>query len=222
VLEAASWAWVPDGAVGVPSRGVTRPSRREELGGVGTEDSTVQTGAREVDEGVEPTDRVRRPGAGRPRLIDKDPELLLELDDLVSPEARGDPCRHCSGARSTYQLADTLKEKGFTISPTVVGELLAAMGYSLQGTSKQKEGRQHVDRDAQFGYINSTAGSFLRAGEPVIVRCRRVAAGGRCRQSDGDRVGRDRRGAECRGRARSPAQGDQAPLRTLRGARPWL
>jgi hypothetical protein len=168
VLEAASWAWVPDGAVGVPSRGVTRPSRREELGGVGTEDSTVQTGAREVDEGVEPTDRVRRPGAGRPRLIDKDPELLLELDDLVSPEARGDPCRHCSGARSTYQLADTLKEKGFTISPTVVGELLAAMGYSLQGTSKQKEGRQHVDRDAQFGYINSTAGSFLRAGEPVI------------------------------------------------------
>jgi len=42
------------------------------------------------------------------------------------------------------------------------------MGYSLQGTSKQKEGRQHVDRDAQFGYVNSTAGSFLAAGEPVI------------------------------------------------------
>ena len=131
--------------------------------------STVQSGAREVDEGAKPTDRVRRPGAGRPRLIDKDPNLMAELDDLVSPEARGDPVSPLQWtAKSTYQLADALKEKGFTISPTVVGELLANMGYSLQGTSKQKEGRQHVDRDAQFGYINSTAGSFLAACEPVI------------------------------------------------------
>ncbi|MGO9148575.1 MAG: ISAzo13-like element transposase-related protein [Acidimicrobiales bacterium] len=71
-------------------------------------------------------------------------------------------------AKSTYQLADALSEKGFAVSPNTVGDLLAGMGYSLQGTSKQKEGRQHVDRDAQFGYINSTAGSFLAAGEPVI------------------------------------------------------
>jgi hypothetical protein len=53
--------------------------------------STVQSGVRELDEGAEPSGRVRRPGAGRPRLIDKDPDLLLEFDDLVSPEARGDP-----------------------------------------------------------------------------------------------------------------------------------
>lgn len=35
--------------------------------------STVQTGAREVDAGPEVTARVRRPGAGRPKLIDSDP-----------------------------------------------------------------------------------------------------------------------------------------------------
>jgi len=131
--------------------------------------STVQSGVREVDEGAEPSGRVRRPGAGRPRLIDKDPDLLLELDDLVSPEARGDPMSPLLWtAKSTYQLADALAGKGFTVSPNTVGDLLANMGYSLQDTSKQKEGRQHVDRDAQFAYINSTAGSFLAAGEPVI------------------------------------------------------
>ncbi len=131
--------------------------------------STVQSGVREVDEGAEPSGRVRRPGAGRPRLIDKDPDLLLELDDLVSPEARGDPMSPLQWtAKSTYQLADALSGKGFTVSPNTVGDLLANMGYSLQDTSKQKEGRQHVDRDAQFGYVNSTAGSFLAAGEPVI------------------------------------------------------
>ena len=131
--------------------------------------STVQSGVRELDEGAEPSGRVRRPGAGRPRLIDKDPDLLLELDDLVSPEARGDPMSPLQWtAKSTYQLAGALAGKGFAVSPNTVGDLLAGMGYSLQGTSKQKEGRQHVDRDAQFGYINSTAGSFLAAGEPVI------------------------------------------------------
>jgi hypothetical protein len=131
--------------------------------------STVQSGVREVNEGAEPSGRVRRPGAGRPRLIDKDPDLLLELDDLVSPEARGDPMSPLLWtAKSTYQLANALAGKGFTVSPNTVGDLLANMGYSLQDTSKQKEGRQHVDRDAQFAYINSTAGSFLAAGEPVI------------------------------------------------------
>jgi hypothetical protein len=71
-------------------------------------------------------------------------------------------------ARSTYQLADALREKGFSVSSTTVGELLYGLGYSLQATSKQKEGAQHVDRDAQFRYINDTAASFLAAGEPVV------------------------------------------------------
>jgi transposase len=131
--------------------------------------STVQTGAGEVDAGAEVTSRVRRPGAGRPRLIDKDPHLLLELDDLVSREARGDPMSPLQWtAKSTYQLADALREKGFSVSSTTVGELLHGLGYSLQATSKQKEGAQHVDRDAQFRYINDTAASFLAAGEPVV------------------------------------------------------
>src|SRR6478609_2844266 len=35
--------------------------------------------------------RVRRPGAGRPPLTDKDPTLLSDLDALVEPTTRGDP-----------------------------------------------------------------------------------------------------------------------------------
>jgi hypothetical protein len=93
--------------------------------------STVQSGVREVDEGAEPSGRVRRPGAGRPRLIDKDPDLLLELDDLVSPEARGDPMSPLQWtAKSTYQLVDALSEKGFAVSPnTVGGEIVNTCGW---------------------------------------------------------------------------------------------
>src|SRR5664279_5271181 len=132
--------------------------------------NTVLTGAREVQAGeAVRSDRVRREGAGRKRTIDKDPNLLLELDDLVSPEARGDPMSPLRWtAKSTYQLADTLRAKGFDVGPTTVRELLHEMGYSLQGTSKQKEGAQHVDRDAQFHHINDTAGAFLADNQPVI------------------------------------------------------
>jgi len=132
--------------------------------------NTVLTGAREVQAGeAVRSDRVRREGAGRKRNIDKDPNLLLELDDLVSPEARGDPMSPLRWtAKSTYQLADTLRAKGFDVGPTTVRELLHEMGYSLQGTSKQKEGAQHVDRDAQFHHINDTAGVFCADNQPVI------------------------------------------------------
>jgi transposase len=136
----------------------------------GVSRNTVITGAKHVDDGeTAPTGRVRREGAGRKANIDKDPNLLLELDDLVSPEARGDPMSPLRWtSKSTYKLADTLREKGYDVGPTTVRELLHKMGYSLQGTSKQKEGAQHVDRDAQFRHINATAGAFLADGQPVI------------------------------------------------------
>jgi hypothetical protein len=41
-------------------------------------------------------------------------------------------------------------------------------GYSLQGMSRAIEGRQHPDRDAQFGYINTMIMQFRAAGEPVV------------------------------------------------------
>ena len=132
--------------------------------------NTVITGGKEIVSGkASPGGRVRREGGGRKRLIDKDPDLLLELDDLVSPEARGDPMSPLRWtSKSTYHLADALREKGFEISPRTVGELLGEMGYSLQATSKQKEGAQHVDRDAQFQHINDTAVAFMTDGQPVI------------------------------------------------------
>jgi transposase len=132
--------------------------------------NTVTTGAAEIETGEAARQRrVRREGGGRKQAIDKDPNLLLELDDLVSPEARGDPMSPLRWtSKSTYKLADALRAKGFDVGPTTVRELLHEMGYSLQGTSKQKEGAQHVDRDAQFHHINDTAAAFVANGQPVI------------------------------------------------------
>ena len=52
--------------------------------------------------------------------------------------------------------------------PTVVGALLRGLGYSLQANRKTREGSRHIDRDAQFHYINAQAEAFLSAHEPII------------------------------------------------------
>jgi hypothetical protein len=131
--------------------------------------STVSTGAGEVDQGPALTERVRRPGAGRPRIEDRDPGLVDALDALVEPTARGDPESPLRWTcKSTRNLADALTKAGHPVSAQVVAELLAALGYSLQATSKQVEGSSHPDRNAQFGYINDLAAEHLEAAQPVI------------------------------------------------------
>jgi hypothetical protein len=136
---------------------------------------TVLDGAKEFDAGAGPSERVRRRGGGRPKLIDVDPDLLTDLDDLVEPDARGDPMSPLRWTlKSTRQLARALGEMGHQVSSWTVGQLLHAMGYSLQATSKTVEGAQHPDRDAQFTYINRLAGERLAAREPVIsVDCKK-------------------------------------------------
>jgi len=45
---------------------------------------------------------------------------------------------------------------------------LHRLGYSLQANAKVTEGRQHPDRDAQFGYLNDQAEEFIADDQPVI------------------------------------------------------
>jgi transposase len=131
--------------------------------------STVQKAVGEIDAGVEVSDRVRPPGAGRPRVEDAQPGLLQALDDLVEPESRGDPmCPLRWTTKSTRTLADELRRQGFEVSHVTVADLLHRMGYSLQAPAKENEGAQHPDRDAQFRHIDAQAREHLGAGEPVV------------------------------------------------------
>ena len=103
--------------------------------------NTVIAGKKDVEAELEPSERVRREGGGRPRLIDVDPDLLTNLDDLVSPDARGDPMSTLRWTlKSTRQLAKALTDMGHRVSSWTVGQLLHQMGYSLQATAKTVEG----------------------------------------------------------------------------------
>ena len=131
--------------------------------------NTVIKAQAEVEAGIEPSDRVRAPGAGDKKAIDKQPGLLLALDELVHPESRGTPMSPLRWTlKSTYELARELTGQGYRVSAELVRRLLHDMGYSLQAPAKQNEGASHPDRDGQFRHINAEAAQRLGAGEPVI------------------------------------------------------
>lgn len=131
--------------------------------------NTVTKAVAEVEAGIEPSERLRAPGAGDKPAIDKQPGLLEALDELVHPDTRGNPMSPLRWTlKSTYELSRELGREGFQASAELVRRLLHQMGYSLQATAKQNEGTQHPDRNAQFEYLNGLASEYLDAGDPVI------------------------------------------------------
>ena len=136
----------------------------------GISKNTVVRGIAEVRAGARlDAGRVRRPGAGRPRLTESDSGLVAALEALVDPETRGDPespLRWCS--KSLQKIASALVDAGHQISDRSAGKLLRGLGFRLHANSKTREGKDHPDRDAQFVHINAVTRAALAAGEPTI------------------------------------------------------
>ena len=144
--------------------GISRISRASGLSRV-----TITKGVRELDEDPVAAGRIRRPGAGRHKLLVRDPELPRALETLVEPLARGDPQSPLRWTcKSTRTLAAELSSQHHPVSHEKVVQFLRDMDYSLQGNRKTEEGTDHPDRDAQFHYINDHVRRALAAGRPVI------------------------------------------------------
>src|ERR1700745_1298128 len=100
--------------------------------------------------------RIRRQGGGRKSKIAEDPTLLSDLKSLLEPATRGDPMRRqLWTSLSLRKLCGELKGKGHEISYTARGDCLQKLHYSLQASRKSHEGSEHMDRNAQFEYINN-------------------------------------------------------------------
>ena len=130
---------------------------------------TIRNGRNEIERGIVAPERVRRAGAGRPRLKQTQPGVEAALERLVDPVTRGDPSSPLRWTcKSRAKLAAALAKEGWRVSSTTVGRLLNGLGYRLQAVQKSREGVSHPDRNAQFEYINTTARRFLRNKQPVI------------------------------------------------------
>ena len=136
----------------------------------GMSSRTLAKGLHELQSPVDlPPGRIRRPGGGRKPVKVVEPGLVEALDKLVEPSTRGEPESPlrwtCKGTR---RLARELGRQGYHVSHTLVAELLAEAGYSLQANRKNREGSQHPDRNAQFEYISRQVRAQIQRGQPAI------------------------------------------------------
>lgn len=134
---------------------------------------TISKGMTELEGGTSlpPAEggRVRKPGGGRKRVEEGDPEVRRHLARIVEETTAGDPMSLLKWtSKSTRAIADELTRLGRPVSWVTVARCLREMGYSLQANVKTKEGPRHPNRDAQFRYINAEVKRFLRRGDPVI------------------------------------------------------
>jgi len=132
--------------------------------------STIARGVEEIERKPEvETRRVRKPGGGGKLKRIADSTLLADLRRLVEPATRGDPMRTLLWtSKSLRHLSRALAAKGHSVCAMVVADCLRELGYSLQANRKTREGGGHMDRDAQFQYLNDQATAFLKADEPVV------------------------------------------------------
>ena len=129
----------------------------------------IAKGIREIADGNAMPGRIRRSGAGRKNIVERDPKLLVSLDRLIDPETRGDPESPLRWiCKSTRTLAAQLTRQKHPVSHEKVAQLLRDQNYSLQSNRKTEEGTDHPDRDAQFRHINTQVKRALTAGMPVI------------------------------------------------------
>lgn len=118
---------------------------------------------------VASAEMIRRPGAGRPRTEETQPELVDALLALVEPTTRGDPESPLRWTcKSVRNLTKELNSQGFSIGRNKVHQLLMERDFSLQAPRKMEEGKDHPDRDEQFRYINQTVIDFHQNGQPVV------------------------------------------------------
>jgi predicted house-cleaning noncanonical NTP pyrophosphatase (MazG superfamily) len=132
--------------------------------------NTIVAGIKDNHSGDDLGKRARRVGGGRKRIRDKNPEVVREIERIVSTDTFGNPEKTLSyTTKSLRKIGEVLQDKGYTVGYDVVGDILKELGYSLQLNQKMLQtGKAHIDRDKQFRYINDKAESFMKQGEPVI------------------------------------------------------
>ena len=135
---------------------------------------TIRSGICEINSGIplsSEQNKIRKSGAGRKPVKQLQPELLDDIEAIVENNTYGDPQKVISWTNlSLCDISALLKERfGIIAGKNIVSRALDELGYSKQVNQKMIQvGSQHVDRDAQFQYINTKAQEFMDAGNPVI------------------------------------------------------
>jgi hypothetical protein len=137
----------------------------------GIDPKTIRRGRSELDDLPEgPSRRVRRPGGGRKRLLEKRPEIAVAFQTVLHDYTAGSPTHEevIWTNLTREEIVDRLEERDVSVSTNIVDQLLDRYGYHERKALRQQCLDQHPDRNAQFEVINQFKHAYLDSPNPIL------------------------------------------------------
>ena len=132
----------------------------------------VRRGIEELKQRLpEKEDRIRKPGGGRKSVLSTAVGLDEAFSAVLKEHTAGSPV---DGAikwtnLKRGEIAERLNKYGFSVSVTVIDQLLAKHNFRPRQAFKAEAGKKNIpDRDEQFENIERLKAEYRAAGNPVM------------------------------------------------------
>lgn len=122
-------------------------------------------------EDLENKNRIRKPGGGRKSILETRPAIGDAFLNVVEDSTAGSPMDESIKWTNLSRpaIALRLKEKGFSVSVTVVDQLLKKYNFRPRKAFKSEAGKKNIsNRDEQFKNIDKLKAEYTADGNPVI------------------------------------------------------
>jgi hypothetical protein len=140
-------------------------------GVLGVDPKTIRHGRGDLDALPErPAPRVREPGGGRKRKIEKDPQIDEDFGKVLVEHTAGSPTEESLiWTNLTHtEIVDRMRECGDFISVHIVDQLLDRHGFHERKALRMRPLGRHPDRDAQFEAIARLKRQYLDSADPIL------------------------------------------------------
>lgn len=131
---------------------------------------TVIKGIKEVKDGKrKPLTRLRKKGGGRKKVVEKNPDIKTDIQNILEENTAGDPMSDIKWTNKSVRIiTDEINGPRRHVGKDTVASIIKELGFSLQLNKKSFEGGTSVERDSQFRYINSIAKEYIQNNIPFI------------------------------------------------------
>jgi hypothetical protein len=134
-------------------------------------DRTIARGMAELDKlPAKPEKRIRLFGGGRKKVIVQQPELNAAFLRVLENHTAGSPMDESIKWTNLTreEIAIHLEGEGFSVSVTIVDQLLEKHHFRRRQAFKAEAGQQVAQRDEQFQNINALKEQYHAQGNPVM------------------------------------------------------
>lgn len=134
-------------------------------------DRTIMRGMRELEKQLpENEKRIRVPGGGRKSILATMPEIDAVFQRVLEEYTAGSPINETIKWTNLTreEIATYLQEEGFSVSVTVIDQLLEKHNYRRRQAFKTETSKQIPQRDEQFQNIATLKQQYHEQSNPVM------------------------------------------------------